>query len=430
MEAGVGSADFTPGVGTLLQGHGDGVRAVGVLAPLESRAIVFTHGRMRLAIVTLDAIGLDAASVRRIRTAIFARCGIEPDRVLIAASHTHWGPALLNFLGTPADQPCLAAAERAAVAAVVEAAQRTESVRLALGAASACFPINRRPLPGHRNMEPNPSQIADRRVRLLRVDRPDGTLLAVLFHFSCHPTTGCGANVVSPDYPGLARAQIEHEMCCRALFIPGCFGNVRPAIVDDEGQFKSASEADLRHSAGQLARAVCGAAEALRTRGYDELAAATVPVRLEYAPLIDEASLIERYHHYGNSYSPIRRAWENARQCQERGDLPTGVDSQVQALRVGPMILVGLPGEAVQEIGLEIEKRLWESGGVREVWACGYCNDMLGYLVTEAQKREGGCGYEQNAYFTYGRPAPFQHEQQRLVEAAVRANAALDQGER
>lgn len=418
MNAGVGAVDFTPTPGVLLQGHGP-VHSTRVLAPLEARAIVFSRDQERAAVITIDAIGLEAASVDRIRRGIRERCGIEADHILVAASHTHCGSPLLNLFDMPADPSSVTAVERAAVDCAARAAERMEPVRLALGCGSACFNINRRPLPGRQNMDPNPQQVVDRRVRVMRVDRVDGTPMAVLFHFSCHPTTlGGDMGLISPDYPGLARAQVESLFSCRALFMPGCFGNIRP-FIDDHGQFKSADEQGLRDVAAQLSRAVCRAVEPLRTRRYHTLSAAVAPLRLNYGPIVSEAEF-----HRCCAHHPARRlAWTQARQRQASGELAAGEDSQVQAMRIGPLILTGLPGEVVQEIGMEVERRLWESRDASDIWACGYCNDMLGYLVTESQKREGG--HEAISYFDFGRPAPFQDEQTQLVNAAIMANAAM-----
>jgi len=88
----------------------------------------------------------------------------------------------------------------------------------------------------------------------------------------------------------------------------------------------------------------------------------------------------------------------------------------MQALRIGPLLCVAIPGESVQEIGHEIEKRLVRRGGADDIWTMGYCNDMLGYLVTERHKLERG--YEPQAYRNFEQPAPFVNEYQVIVKKA------------
>jgi hypothetical protein len=84
---------------------------------------------------------------------------------------------------------------------------------------------------------------------------------------------------------------------------------------------------------------------------------------------------------------------------------------------------VTIPGEAVQEIGYAVERRITSRTGNPEVWVLGYSNDQIGYLVTERHKADGG--YEPNAYTFYDRPAPYREEEKVIVEAAEKllANA-------
>ena len=137
------------------------------------------------------------------------------------------------------------------VSTLIEAAAHLEPVALGLGCGWAAFNINRRqPAPVDKaslDMTLNYGGIVDRRARLLRIDKADGSPLAVLFHYSCHPTTKGGKDgMMSPDYPGIARTSIENQLGCHALYMPGCFGNVRPAIIDKQtGGFGNATKEQL-----------------------------------------------------------------------------------------------------------------------------------------------------------------------------------------
>ena len=88
----------------------------------------------------------------------------------------------------------------------------------------------------------------------------------------------------------------------------------------------------------------------------------------------------------------------------------------MQALRIGPLVCVAIPGESVQEIGDAIEKKLAGTINADDIWAMGYCNDMVGYLVTERHKRERG--YEPWAYSYFDRPAQFMNEEAVIVAEA------------
>jgi len=98
----------------------------------------------------------------------------------------------------------------------------------------------------------------------------------------------------------------------------------------------------------------------------------------------------------------------------QTGSLPEFELAEVQALRVGAHLFVGLPGEPFTELGWRIEESL-----PLPTFVVGYANANVGYLCTAASYAEGG--YEPaTSYRAYARPAPFTPDvERRLVRAAV-----------
>ena len=243
MLAATASADITPDPGPILQGHASTNPSHTVLYPLELRAIVFSDGKRKVAIVTLDLIGISLAITTRIRSAVAARTGIAEDCVMVCCSHTHCGPPILPGLpSSPIDPAYIERVVESVTESIAQADATLRPVRLGTGGGTAHFNVNRRPQPGIPDMSVNDEQVADHRVRILRVDTIDEQggakvaeqPLAVLFSFSCHPTTlSGGEGFISPDYPGVARHGIEAALGGHALFLPGCFGNVRKCEFQD-----------------------------------------------------------------------------------------------------------------------------------------------------------------------------------------------------
>jgi hypothetical protein len=417
MYAGVGAADFTPEPGLILQGHLSKNPSHAVLYPLEARAVVFRDNQASVCLITLDVIGIELSMTRAIRQQVSAKTGIAPNHILIAASHTHCAPAMLHNLAMTPDQHFLKTVESAAVQAAVEASHQPRPVTLGLGCGSAYFNVNRRPFPGQPQFSVNWGGVVDHRVRVLRVDGPDDRPVAVLFHFSCHPTTKVGSEgFISSDYPGVARHEIESVMGCPALFMPGCFGNIRPQV---NGSFASATKEQLDAVGKELGRSVCRAAHYITTRPTAGLSAQEAELFLPFGAPRSEAELDQLAQDATTPGHAVRAQW--ARRTLDRikrNDLPAGVTSVMQAVRIGPLMLVTIPGEAVQEIGYAVEARLAGKGDVDDVWATGYANDQVGYLVTERQKEEGG--YEPTAYAFYDRPAGYRDEEQIITQAAAK----------
>lgn len=420
MRAGIAYADITPDPGEILQGHWSDNPSHSVLYPLEVRAIVFEQNSNRLAIVAADALATTAELTRRIRRQIEDQTGIKSDHVMLACSHTHCGPPMLNIGNRLASSQFAYRIESAAIRCVVEAAEGLEPVTLGLGGGSSHFNINRRPWEVDRGMTVNYAGIVDRRVRVLRVDGAGGAPLAVLFHYCCHPTTKSGREgYISADYPGIARTIVERTLNCKAMFMPGCFGNIRPAILGENGSFTSATKEQLDACGSELGDEVCRVSKWLRTGQFNTLLAKTAPLELRYGEPKPPAELNQLASRGKTSMERAQAMWAcRVREMIAARTMPATRLTHMQLARIGPVLVVSIPGEPVQEIGHAIEKEGHGALEAEDIWPVGYTNDMVGYLCTPEQHAIGG--YEPNAYFHFGSPARFAGEAETIVQVARR----------
>ena len=460
LRAGVAGAVITPDRPLPIEGyaHPNGP-AVGTRDPLEARAIVFDDGERRAAVVSVDLISLWPTTVRRIRAAVEERCGIAPDSVLLAFSHTHSGPAATRYTGVPVDDDYLRWLETTVVAAVAEAAGTLRPATLGAGEGSCGFNMNRRrrALGGFAGGRLNPLGAVDRRVRVLRVDpaaygpAAPGTLgghalpqadpIALLFGYVCHPTVlGPDNYRYSADYPGAARRFVEAAYRAEnagpaagpasplggatdragtlALFLPGCFGNVRPALLAPEGRWRPGTDHELTVLGRWLGSEVVRVAERSPGRPVDSIAAGRREVRLAYARVADEAEIRA-------ALDTPRRYWAEflLERIAGEGALPAFETSEVQVMRLGRHWLVATPGETVLEIGQSIERGFIELGLADpsqgdQVITIGYANDYVAYLCSASVMVEGG--YEAVSWYEYLRSGPFMPEiEATLVDAAL-----------
>jgi hypothetical protein len=419
MRAGVAGRDITPDPGLRLQGHWSTNPSHGVQDPLEIRAIVFANDSTSLAIVSLDLIGISRATTESIRARIVRRCAIPADHILLAASHTHSGPATRKNGDLVPDPAFMATLEQRVVDAVAEAQQKLEPVTVGLGCGSAGFNVNRRPVPGVAgDFQPNFAEIVDRRVRVMRIDRAGGDPLAVLFHYSCHPTTKRGSDGwISPDFPGIARTKIERWMNCSALFLQGCCGNVRPCLVNEKNEFIGANREQLHEIAEELARAVRDSAGNLKTLPAGALGSREAEIFLPFGAPKSSEELRATAAGTAPVDLVVKAPW--ARKTMDliaRNELPKGRTAHLQSLRIGPLQILAIPGEPVQEIGHAVERALRPLSDAQEIWSTGYANDSIGYLCTIRQREQGG--YEPNAYVHFDQPAPFADEEGAIVRGA------------
>src|SRR5262245_20369840 len=94
---GFGEADLTPEVGkkpVFIAGFGQNRKATKVHDPIMARAVVFADGDEKIAMVSVDVVGLFLQSVERVREKL---PGFK--YVLVSATHNHDGPDTLGLWG-------------------------------------------------------------------------------------------------------------------------------------------------------------------------------------------------------------------------------------------------------------------------------------------------------------------------------------------
>src|SRR4029077_20070336 len=130
LAAGAAKIDITPPIGFPMWGYGQrhDAKCVGVLDPLQARALVLELGGKRIALVSLD---LGRAPTRATTAAIRKRVAAEGiTEVFLVGSHTHHGP-VLEMDGWPTkDKPYSAELENKLVQVILEAKKACQPARL------------------------------------------------------------------------------------------------------------------------------------------------------------------------------------------------------------------------------------------------------------------------------------------------------------
>ena len=216
LTAGGARTTITPPVGT--PAIGTIQRSTGVHDDLFARALVLDDGQTRVAIVSLDLIGMDFELADAARAAIHERTGITT--AFVHCTHNHSSPFTIpwSVLGPrwpEGPQRTWHAGLASAVATVVaDACTRLEPVALRAGRAPVRIGTNRRLLSGGTVvMKPNPTGPVVPWVDVLAVDRPDGRPLSVVFSHAAHPVIIHGASrLTSAEFPGFAASRLEERL--------------------------------------------------------------------------------------------------------------------------------------------------------------------------------------------------------------------------
>jgi hypothetical protein len=238
-----------------------------ILDPIEISVVLLECGPSRCLIFSLDLM-IVGSELQNAILAKLQRLGFRPDEIVLLASHTHNSPATDHAcarLGEP-EVEFVADVAEAAESLVLEVQRQAPSeVGLEIFQGRLDHSINRRrywPFPTIGRMHgfqltsvtfsPNPSGPRDERatVILLRVTG-GGQPLAMIWHYTCHPTAVIPDNVISADFPGVVRLALRQrfgEIPC--LFVQGFCGNIRPNIA------AAPQRTSLRERVGRMIRIV------------------------------------------------------------------------------------------------------------------------------------------------------------------------------
>ncbi|MCW5966314.1 MAG: neutral/alkaline non-lysosomal ceramidase N-terminal domain-containing protein [Bryobacterales bacterium] len=425
MRAGVGTETITPQeMPFWLSGYAARTApASEVRQQLFAKALALEDAQgARSVIVTIDIIGIPRVLRNAIADDVERLHGLKPEALLLNCSHTHSGPAVrenLEVLFSFDDEEKAKTARyreflrQRVVAAVGGALASLEPVNLSYGEGSAPFAINRRAQRLEaEDPSANPVRTVDHSVPVLRVERQDGGLLAVLFGYACHNTTLTAEfNAVAGDYAGYAQQEVQNaNPGVTALFLMLCGG--------DQNPFPRSKE-ELAPQHGQtLARAV---QEVLSKPGELEALSGGLRSALRFERLPFETHTradFEQERNNENVYRKRRAEWVLGR--MDKGDDLNAVEYPVQVLRLGERFgLVGLGGEVVVDYGLNIKQAY---PGIRLVVA-GYTNDVMCYIPNRRILKEGGYEADDSMMY-YGQPGKFIPEVEDKVMGAVKAAMA------
>ena len=423
LKAGAAKVAITPPLGSAFQSSRADLRVESVLHDLYATAVVLSDGERKVAIVGLDVLGLDAPLVNAVRERVQQQTSIPGANVLINAAHNHFGPAILQALPDEIDEVYYKSLVESLADAVTRADACLEPVALRVGAAAGNFAVNRRRVEnGEAQLAPNYGGIVDQRIRTLRFERVDGSIVAVLFSTAFHPTGfAYRAPVVNGDYVAAARQEVERQFADQGApvvgFLQGCAGNMRVRVIAPGGtRFHpcTAEEIDT-HGRGVGALAARAAREATMVVGYP-IGAAHEMVSLPLQEPPDEAEL--EGMRQGAAGDRFAQLWTDSMLAPfRRGEaLPTSVDFPVQVFRIGGLWLVGMGAEVFLEIGLQIEAALMADHVGQAAWTLGYTNATLGYVCTEQSYEDGGYEPTRSHRF-YHLPAAYQPQTEHLLVA-------------
>jgi hypothetical protein len=375
LGAGYGESILTPSLGVELTGYGFYLerRAESVLDDLKARAVYLEKDGARVVLVSCDLIGLTVEMSDAARRGIGAALGLPAEHVLVAATHTHTGPATMDMPGLGEADPAYV---RGLVPKIVAAAERAAAdareARLTY-AQETLEPI------GYNRRRKSFEEI-DPVLRIVHLRRRSDRLL--LLGYACHAVVLGRGRAVSADWPGAAVRAVE-EGGDRALVLQGFCGDIDP--VTNLNRWGAGTPEDL-DVLGKLIAARARKSEAYAAAPVDGRIAARekrirLPLVVPPAAAIDrEAAVFLEKNGSFPQADRFARAWARAA-AEARNRLaaaPFIEGVPLQAVDLAGPVLLGLPGEAFSAY-----RGFWADTHPG-LFPVGYANGVAGYFPTRA----------------------------------------------
>ena len=428
--------DITPPIGMPHANWGSSVHQVaeGIDMPMYCYAMYLESesSKNKVVILDFDLCIIDDEIDTMIRDSVVSSIDIPRENIRISVSHTHAGPPYGRddssgggwiTEGVDLINPYYDSFPEKISKAIDEAVGSVVDCNVSYGNGRSDININRRPADKNgtfftgRNWE----GVVNHSVDVIGFDDADGTPVATIVGYACHPTIlGPENRLLSPDYPGHMRKTVEEIVGGRCLFFQGAAGNQGPIhgfVGDVEVARKAGKVLGLEASKVRIsidpfereeklveiipAGADLGMYEdVIISEPNDDLVISNTYVDLPTLdfPSYEEASKVfelaleelKKARELGNQEEIKKMVSKSKRANFTRRNSLRSKDGKVniwiQTIKIGDIVLQGIPLEPFIEYGNKIKSL----NPNKKIVLSGYSNGINGYLPTAVAYEEGG----------------------------------------
>lgn len=213
----------------------------GIHDSIYHRIIVLDDGTTQFYLVSTEVCEFSPSEYDHVATQLNKKFGIKPVNFWWSVSHTHSAPEVgapglgEAFLGDrfehTIDTAYTSFIGQSVIAGIEEARKKLQPARLGAGWGFSQANINRRAIDvdGKASLGLNPDGPVDRRIGLIRIEKADGSPLALIANYPIHGTVlGQESLQISGDVTGIVSQYVEEKTGAPVLFINGAAGNLAP----------------------------------------------------------------------------------------------------------------------------------------------------------------------------------------------------------
>ena len=420
-----------------------------IMDPLYVKALVLDDGKTKIAIVTMDVTAIGSRRISdgmlndvneeflpELRRRVQNKLNIPDVNILVNASHTHPPGRLLCGDTKQIDR---------VYDAVNRAMQNMTEVKIGIGSGIEDRITMNRTLNlkngkqwsiRHTNPSPPDEEVEsagpiDPEIGILRIDRIDGSPLAVVYNFACHLLFGDTHGSITGNIPAYASKLIEETLGhdSMAFFIQGAAGDVidvhfkdfnRPRNIESLGIMlgKSTLEAyrKIKPKTASLKlisevitvprRTDIPNQVTLLQQEQDGLLKYLIGTTLNFKtfyslyqndlkidPEMDSYNKqnIEKYLKSISVMEKLARIQDKITTLEKHQKLNKNsgevtIDMELQVIKIGDCVLITSPAELLAEVGLNIKK----SSPYKHTFVAAYSNGYVHYGAPAAYYNKGG----------------------------------------
>lgn len=412
LVAGFAEVDITPELGknpVYLAGFGQNRKATAISDRLMARAVVLRHGEDKLALVSVDLVGLFHEAVERVRQRL---PGFK--YVLVSSTHNHEGPDTVGIWGkspfhSGVDPAYMRRLEARIVKAVKNADAAADPAHAHLGTAHAPELLHDGRLPHVKH---------DELVAILFKNAKTDKNVGAVVQWNCHPETLSSNNTrISADFVGYTVRHLQNRLGCPVVFFTGTVGGLMTSLHVDvrdregnklvDGTFRKTQR--YGELVGQLAQKAIAQAKRVSLTPFH------VAARRVFLPLDN------RLYWVGWQLGVLKRKaffWKDdpyrARPVTRKtaGKARLCIRTEIAWLRLGELDVAAIPGEIYPELVLgrvqepadpgadfpdaRVEPAVYKQLKGPHRMLIGLANDEVGYILPKRQ-------WDVKAPFCYGR---------------------------
>jgi len=420
LQVGVGETTINPRLGMQIDGNIGACRpAQVILNDLYARAIVFQQAETRFLLISMDLLAVTEEWSEAIRDFASDELGFDRDAVAVHVVQNHSSPSmgqimLSDRLAPTKQYPWIRGSDPEYAPLIMEkikpmicqAVENMRPVRLVYGSSlESRVSFNRRiamrdgssemGFAGRKHEALYREGPSDPEVGVAIFTTPELQTVAALLHHTCHPVHWQPHHAIHSDWPGAWAAEFRRRLMPNAipLVLNGCCGNV---IHSDT---LNPHREDTPESMGKL---LTDAVETALTNPYftddtPELVYKTIrfgiPFRKFPQAIFDAAHNLLAEHpepiwtdesrngfkwdwHFAASLADLEHTLANHQEFEY----------EIQALRLGDLAILVLPGEPFVEAQLEIKQR----SPAKRTFIAHMSNRYVGYIPTPEAIDRGG----------------------------------------